>query len=188
MWAPVLIGGGLAVLVLARKRKGDAATHAEQDDDMKATDTAQRAWDDVWGTPNEWDKRYPDARPDKVLPVNWDDFDPEFARRLRLAFAEMEGAGFDPYVHEAARTQRRQAWLYGQGRPSYPSTYHAGPVVTWTLNASNHGKYPARAADVISKTTYWGDPAFFKAWGKAVNNAGLRWLGDIGDMPHAELK
>jgi hypothetical protein len=187
MWAPVLIGGGVLAYVFHKQKAGDAVTANETPDEAKAADANAREWLAEWKTPNEWDRRYPAAPAEKPLPVKWEDFDPEFARRLRAAFDTMEAQRFDPYVFEAARTQRRQAWLYGQGRPEFKGTGRTGNKVTWTLDASKHGAYPARAADVISRTTHWGDPRFFDAWGKAAQAQGLRWLGSIGDKPHVEL-
>jgi len=188
MWAPVILGGVGLVYVLHKRKQGDAQTMHEQPDEAKAADANAREWLPEWGTPNRWDALYPAAPADKPLAVKWDEFDPEFARRLRAAFDTMEAQRFDPYVFEAARTQRRQAWLYGQGRPEFRGTGRAGKKVTWTLDASKHGASPARAADVISRTTYWNDPRFFDAWGKAAEAQGLRWLGSIGDKPHVELK
>lgn len=190
MWAPVIIGGA-GLVYLLRKREGvDVHTRDEVPDEATAAKASANEWNAAWGTPNEWDKRYPDARPDRPAPVNWSDFDPEFARRLRAAFDTMEAQSFDPFVYEGARTQRRQAYLYGQGRPTFATYGRAGKVVTRILDASKHGAYPVKAADVVSRTTWWNDPKFFEAWGKAAEAQGLRWLGNtsLGDKPHVELK
>lgn len=181
MILPVLAVG---VVLLALLRKGRDADTARSDD---APEVAVSTWEAEWGTPNEWDRRYPGARVDKPLQVNASDFDPTFYAKLQAAFADMQAQGFDPYVFEGARTQQRQAYLYGQGRTTFKTYGRTGSKVTWTLDASKHGTYPCRAADVISKTTFWKDPAFFEAWGKAAKAQGLRWLGDIGDKPHVEL-
>lgn len=189
MWAPLIIGGGALVYLMRKKGSGvDAHTSQEQPDEATATKAAPEEWNTAWGTPNEWDRRYPTARVDRPIPVNWNDFDPEFARRLRAAFDTLEAQNFDPYVFEGPRSQRRQAYLWGQGRETFPVYGRKGSKVTWVLDASKHGTYPCRAADVISRTTYWNDPKFFEAWGKAAEAQGLRWLGSIGDRPHAELR
>lgn len=183
MIIPVVAVAAVVVLLFRRRATADADTAREDG----APEADAVAWDDAWGKPNEWDRRYPDARVDKPLAVNMDDFDPTFRAKLEAAFAAMQAQGFDPYVFEGARTQKRQAYLYGQGRPTFATYGRDGNKVTWTLDASKHGAYPCRAADVISKTTYWSDPAFFTAWGKAAEAQGLRWLGSIGDKPHVEL-
>lgn len=146
-------------------------------------------WNTAWGTPNQWDTKYPTSDPSKPLTVDFDDFDPTFRAKLEAAIAAMEVQGFDPRVFEAARTQRRQAYLYGQGRTDFAGYGRTGSKVTWTLDSSYHGKYPARAADVISKAKGWSDSAFFEAWGAAVKAQGLTWGGDwkSRDMPHVQL-
>jgi hypothetical protein len=146
-------------------------------------------WKADYGTPNEWDRKYPTSDPKKPLTVNFDDFDPEFRAKLEAAIAAMELQGYDPRVFEAARTQRRQAYLYGQGRTTFPGYGREGSKVTWTLDSSYHGKFPARAADVISRSTGWSDPKFFTAWGAAAKAAGLTWGGDwkSKDLPHVQL-
>lgn len=176
-----LVAVGVLVLFVARKRS-DADT--SQEDGVPEVPTT--TWDAAWGTPNEWDRRNPQARVDKPLPFRWEDLDPTFATKVKAAFADLEAQGFDPYVFEGPRTQQRQAYLYGQGRKDFAVYGRDGNRVTWTLDASKHGTYPCRAVDVISKSTYWGNPAFFAAWGKAAQAQGLRWLGPK-DQPHAEL-
>lgn len=177
-----LVLGGIVLYAVLRKRGGDTDTGSEDD----APNVPVTAWNSAWGTQNEWDKRYPNTPVNKPLSVDWAQFDPVFAGKVKAAFAELEAQGFDPFVFEGARTQQRQAYLYGQGRPDYTTYGRAGSKITWTLSASKHGTYPARAVDVISKSTYWKDPAFFAAWGKAAQAQGLRWLGPT-DQPHAEL-
>ena len=182
MIIPLVLGAAVLFAVL-RKRAGDADT-AKADD---APEVPVETWNAAWGTRNEWDRRNPGARIDKPLAVDWSQYEPSFAAKIKAAFADMEAQGYDPYVFEGPRTQQRQAYLYGQGRPEFPTYGRAGNKVTWTLSASKHGAYPCRAVDVISRSKAWGNPAFFVAWGKAAKAQGLRWLGDIGDMPHVEL-
>lgn len=178
-----LVAVGVVLLYVVKRRQDDAHTQHEDGTPEVTTTT----WNAAWGTPNEWDKRNPQARIDRPLPFRWEDLDPAFAVKVKAAFADLEAQGFDPYVFEGARTQQRQAYLYGQGRPTFAVYGRDGRAVTWTLDASKHGAYPARAVDVISKSTYWSDPKFFEAWGKAATAQGLRWLGPK-DQPHAELR
>lgn len=182
MILPVVAVAAVAVLLFRRRMASDADTSREDG----APEVTTTTWNPAWGTPNEWDKRNPEARVDKPLPFRWEDLDPTFASKVKAAFADLEAQGFDPYVFEGARTQQRQAYLYGQGRTDFTTYGRTGDRVTWTLDASKHGTYPCRAVDVISKSTYWGDPKFFAAWGKAAQAQGLRWLGPK-DQPHAEL-
>ena len=198
MPVPLFLALAAAVgVVLARRRNatdGSASSSAKAaaaDAGAKpsVTPAPSSAWLADWGTPNEWDTRYPAADPTKPLPYTPTDLDPVFSQKLELAFDELRALGFDPKVFEAGRTQRRQAWLYGQGRPEFPGTGRPGNKVTWILSASNHGRFPGEAVDVISATAGWGNPAFFTALGAAVKKQGLGWGGDwkARDYPHVEL-
>ncbi len=148
-------------------------------------------WNPAWGTPNQYDQRYPDAVVERPVPVSWDDFDPTFRAKLTAAFDAMMKRGFDPVVYEAGRSQRRQAYLYGKGRASFPD-YGDGTarIVTQILTAGKHGVYPTKAADVISRKAGWSDKTFYAAWGEEAKRAGLTWGGDwktLVDMPHVEI-
>lgn len=154
----------------------------------KKKKAAPVGWPKEWGTPTVWDSAYPDADPEKPLPVKKEDIAPElWAAWIRIE-AEMRRLGYDPVIFEAGRTQRRQAWLYGQGRPDFPGG-RAGNVVTWTLQ-SNHPEKPARALDVIDRSSGWSDPDFFSNLGTVAKAAGLEWGGDwsVRDLPHVEIK
>jgi hypothetical protein len=148
-------------------------------------------WQPEWGTKNKWDELYPDVHPSKLIPVKSDEIDPTFKAKLDAAFAEMKkiNPAYDPVIWEAGRSQHRQAFLYGKGRPDFKTYGREGGKVTWTLNSGMHGTYPALAADVISASRKWAWPEFYKDWGKVAVAQGLRWLGDaVGDNPHVELR
>ena len=145
-------------------------------------------WPKEWGTPSQWDSAYPDADPAKPLPVKKEDIAPELWAAWIRVEAELRRLGYNPVIFEAGRTQRRQAWLYGQGRPSFPGG-REGEIVTWTLQ-SNHPEKPARALDIIDQKTKWSDPDFFSNLGTVAKAVGLGWGGDwtVRDLPHVELK
>jgi len=145
-------------------------------------------WDPAWGTPNGWDAKYPVADPTRPIPYDPADLDPAFRGKLDAAFEALRSQGFDPKVFEGARSQRRQAFLYGQGRTDFPVYGREGKKVTWILSASNHGSSPVQAVDVISASTGWSNPKFFDALGVAVKAQGLKWGGDwkVRDSAHVE--
>lgn len=189
--APVVLLAVLAgAVLLGRRRRGDVDTENESEP-APTTGLAMGKWNPAWGTPNEYDRRYPDAKVERPVPVSWDDFDPTFRAKLTAAFDAMAKRGFDPVVYEAGRSQRRQAYLYGKGRASFPD-YGDGSarIVTQILTAGKHGAYPTKAADVISRKAGWSDKTFYAAWGEEAKRAGLTWGGDwktLVDMPHVEI-
>ena len=199
MVIPIVLALAVVGVVLSRRRtaaNADAAGSARAASADAATTPAVSAsgtstWLPEWGTPNEWDRRYPSADPTKPLPYTPGDLDPAFSAKLEAALDEVRAAGFDPKVFEGGRSQRRQAWLYGQGRPDFPGTGRPGNKVTWILSASNHGTFPGEAVDVISAKNGWSNMAFFYALGPAVKKQGLTWGGDwtkSRDYPHVEFK
>ncbi len=91
--------------------------------------------------------------------VSLDTLEGYVADRVRRILAAMTAKGFDPIVYEAARTEARQAWLYGVGRTH---SLKRKPV-TWTLHSfhipRNNGK--GKAADIISRSRGWDWPEFY---------------------------
>jgi hypothetical protein len=187
MFPLVLVGLALVAVVL---RKRGSATDGSPSATASSSAEAVTApdWNDAFGEPNGWDTQYPLADPAKVLPYSADDLEPDFRARLETVLSAMTARGLDPKVFEAGRTQRRQAYLWGQGRLDFPTYGREGSQVTWTLT-SNHGAYPARAVDVISKSKGWSDQSFFTALGEEAGKAGLTWGGNwkARDYPHVEL-
>lgn len=188
---PVLLIAAAAIAwAMWKRREGDVDTSNESPPHPD-TSSQDGTWNTAWGTPNEYDRRYPDARVDRPVPVDFNDFDPTFRAKLETAFAAMQARGFDPIVFEGGRSQRRQAYLYGKGRPTFPGYGRAeGPIVTQILTAGKHGTYPGKAADVISKAHGWSSKEFYAAWGEEAKRAGLTWGGSwktLVDMPHVEV-
>lgn len=170
------IAAAFLVAVLLAKKKRDPKDMSPSSD-----------WDPMWGSPGSWDEKYPDADPAKPLPVKQSDVDPALWQKWILISSELRRLGYSPIIFEAGRTQRRQAWLYGQGRPDFPGG-RPGAVVTWTLK-SNHPEMPARAIDVIDSKTGWEDADFFSSLGVLALRNGLKWGGSwtTRDLPHIEL-
>lgn len=180
-------------------------------EEEETPDTSKKTpeeWEPAWGKKNRWDELYPDVPPHKLIPVKTEELDPDFKKKLDAAFAELKKINpeYDPVIWEAGRAQKRQAFLYGKGRPDYKTFGREGGRVTWTLNSGKHGTYPAQAADIVSASRKWSWPEFYKDWGKVAVAQGLRWLGGtkddedfpgrsakerardaIGDNPHVEL-
>lgn len=195
MPALFILAAVAAVVVLRRKSADAAATPPESTSATSSSSSSSSTgepvtWRAEWGTPNSWDAKYPTADPKKPIPYNPADLDPEFRGKLDAAFAELHAQGWDPRVFEGARSQHRQAYLYGQGRPDFPVYGRSGKVLTKLLSASNHGYSPAIAVDVISSSQGWNNMKFFEALGVAVKRQGLNWGGDwttLRDYPHVEL-
>lgn len=189
MFPLVLVGLALVAVVLRKRGSAtDGETASAASSSAEAVTTTPADWNDAFGEPNGWDTKYPTADPSKVLTYSADDLDPDFRAKLDTVIAGMTARGLDPKVYEGGRTQRRQAYLWGQGRPDFPVYGREGSQVTWTLT-SNHGAYPARAVDVISKSKGWSDQSFFTALGEEAGKAGLTWGGNwkSRDYPHLEL-
>lgn len=192
--APLVILLAVGAVLLHRRRASnpDAASAAAAGGSGSGSSSSADdvTWRQEWGTPNEWDARYPSSDPSRPITYDPSHLDSTFRTKLDAAFAAMRAQGYDPKVYEGARTQRRQAWLYGQGRTTFPVYGRTGNQVTWTLQASNHGTYPARSVDVISTSKGWGDMSFFDALGVAVKAQGLNWGGDwrVRDYPHVEVE
>ena len=150
---------------------------------------SKEGWNPAWGKKNAWDTKYGNVLPNKKITFNWGDLDPNLSSKLKDVFKEMEERGFDPIGWEGARSQARQAFLYGQGRPNFYLFGRAGSQVTKTLDASLHGASPAKAVDVISKSKGWGDMNFFKNLGEVAKKHGLKWGGDwaMRDYPHVQI-
>lgn len=93
---------------------------------------------------------------------------PSFAARLELLFRRLRarkhprtGLYFDPMLHEGRRERARAEGLAVEGVGSKNSLHIYGA-----------------AADIISKSKGWSDPAFFKALGEEARAVGLFWGGD----------
>lgn len=194
---PLVLLVAVGAVLLTRRKQANGAASPASDAGASSTGTASSSssgqgvtWDTAWGTPNAWDAKYPAADPSRPIPYDPVDLDPTFRAKLEATFETMRGMGYDPRVFEGARSQHRQAWLYGQGRPDFPVYGRTGSKVTYILDASNHGRSPVTAVDVISTSQGWKNQAFFDALGPAAKAQGLRWGGDwksLRDYPHLEL-
>ena len=195
MFPLALVAAVVAVFALRRRASDGASATASTPSSGGSSSSSSSSggvtWNAAWGTPNAWDAKYPNADAKKPLPYNPADLDPTFRARLDAAFADLRAQGFDPIVFEGARTQHRQAYLYGQGRPDFAVYGRDGKKLTKTLDASSHGRSPVVAVDVVSASKWWSDMNFFYALGTAVKKQGLTWGGDwatLLDYPHVEYK
>jgi peptidoglycan L-alanyl-D-glutamate endopeptidase CwlK len=193
----VLVAVG-AVLLTRRKQTDGAAPPASNAGTSGAGSSSSASngtnavtWNPAWGTPNTWDAKYPGRDVTRPIPYDPAHLDPTFRAKLDATFAVLRSQGWDPKVFEGARSQQRQAWLWGEGRPEFPVYGRAGKYKTKTLDASSHGSDGARATDVISASTAWSNMDFFYALGAAAKAQGLTWGGDwpgIRDYTHVELR
>lgn len=183
MNAPLVIMAALGALLLTRRR-------ASNDSPPATASVPVTGWNPAWGTPNDWDARYPGSDPSRPIPYDAANLDPVLRDKVAAIFLELEQLGYDPRVFEGARTQHRQAWLYGSSRLDFPVYGRAGRWLTGTLSASNHGANPVRAVDIISRSRGWEWPEFYVALGAAAKRQGLTWGGDWPkrDSVHVELK
>jgi len=99
---------------------------------------------------------------------------PAFARKLNLLFAAMRARGLDPMLNEGRRSRARAEALSKEpGAPGIADSMHI---------------YGA-AADIISASKGFKDPAFFKALGEEADKLGLFWGGHFKtrpDSPHIQ--
>lgn len=91
---------------------------------------------------------------------DWGKLQPEFARRLRLVFADLEARGWKPVLNEGWRSPERAAALAQAGSGVERSMHCYG-----------------LAADVREARSGWGDPLFFQALGAAAEAEGMTWGG-----------
>ena len=118
---------------------------------------------------------------------------PKFRAAVEQAVSACLAAGLEVKVHEAFRSQARQAWLFAQGRT------RPGDIVTNapTSLTSWHGY--GLAVDVIHKTrAYWpagrgrqhvaANEQWFRRVGQVYKEHGLSWGGDWRrpDTPHMQ--
>jgi len=96
---------------------------------------------------------------------------PAFADRLELLFARLRARGFDPMLHEGYRTPARAAELARQKKGIVDSLHIYGA-----------------AADIVSKSTGWSNPAFFKALGQEAEAIGLTWGGRFAEVDSTHVQ
>lgn len=94
---------------------------------------------------------------------------PAFADQLEKLFSAMRDLGFDPVLHEGYRSPARAKVLAATG---------AGIVDSMHIYGG--------AADIVSASSGWSDPAFFKALGREAKKLGMTWGGDFKDGTHVQ--
>jgi len=145
----------------------------------------------------------PISEPDRDRDLR--NLDPIFREKLIAVLAEMEALGTPFKLSEGFRTEKRQAWLFGQGRMSAPFG-REGPKVTnanGITKLSNHqgtGEpgtgcaadcYPAGADGKIIWPPPSDSDARWELYARAAEKRGLvagyRWK-QPHDPPHIELR
>lgn len=114
-----------------------------------------------------------------------DDCAPAFDSLAVTLTAKLTADGWDPVLYETLRTPERQHWLHGFGR-----VYDDGRGVVTHVDDPTHGYHVfGLAADIISASSGWDDPAFFVALGEAADALGLAWGGhwQMRDLPHVQF-
>lgn len=104
-------------------------------------------------------------------------------KACNLFMAKCKAAGLNVLITETYRSQKRQNYLYEQGRT------RAGKIVTWTLNSRHTSR---RAWDICKnvKGQEFSDSSFFKACGTIAAELGIIWGGTwkTPDTPHFEVE
>jgi len=191
MFPLALVAAVVAVFALRRRAANGTTVAPEASASAGSSSSDAVTWNPAWGTPNTWDAKYPGRDVTRPIPYDPAHLDPTFRTKLDATFAVLRSQGWDPKVFEGARSQQRQAWLWGEGRPDFPVYGRTGTYKTKTLDASSHGSDGARATDVISASQAWKNMDFFYALGAAAKAQGLTWGGDwpgIRDYTHVELR
>ena len=107
---------------------------------------------------------------------------PNAQKACRLFLEKCEENGLKVRITETYRSQKRQNWLYAQGRT------RKGNVVTWTKNSRHTSR---RAWDICKdvKGQEYSDSGFFKACGQIAKELNITWGGTWkqADTPHFEI-
>ena len=107
---------------------------------------------------------------------------PNAQKACRLFLEKCEENGLKVRITETYRSQKRQNWLYAQGRT------RKGNVVTWTKSSRHTSR---RAWDICKdvKGQEYSDSGFFKACGQIAKELNITWGGTWkqADTPHFEI-
>ena len=107
---------------------------------------------------------------------------PNAQKACRLFLEKCEENGLKVRITETYRSQKRQNYLYEQGRT------RSGKVVTWTKNSRHTSR---RAWDICKdvKGQEYSDSGFFKACGQIAKELNITWGGTWkqADTPHFEI-
>lgn len=96
---------------------------------------------------------------------------PAFADKIELLFAAMTKRGFDPCLWEGYRTPARAKQLATKGTGIIKSLHSYGAAV-----------------DIVSCSTKWSDPQFFKALGFEAEKLGLTWGGRFSKVDSTHVQ
>ena len=120
---------------------------------------------------------YTPPEPERQTAIHF--MQPYLIHRVDAILARMRSLGFDPVVFETLRTPARQYWLYCKGR----CHSHGAATVTNTMDSLH---LRGKAVDIISASTAWSDPLFFRALGLCARAEGMHQLPT--DLCHIEWR
>ena len=107
---------------------------------------------------------------------------PNAQKAFKLFLEKCKENSLKVRITETYRSQKRQNWLYAQGR------IRKGNVVTWTKNSRHTSR---RAWDICKdvKGQEYSDSGFFKACGQIAKELNITWGGTWkqADTPHFEI-
>jgi len=101
---------------------------------------------------------------------------------LYEALEAARAAGLDPIVIETYRTQKRQNYLYAQGRT------RPGNKVTWTKNSKHIKRLAADVCPRVNGKIAWDRKDLFDRWGEIAETAGLSWGGRFRNYDGAHVQ
>jgi hypothetical protein len=120
-----------------------------------------------------------------AIPCNsLDVFPPGVRSQVDCVLQRLERGGWPYRVYETYRSDRRQRWLYAQGRT------RPGPRVTNVATAQTGNHYWSLGIDVIHRTKLWDHPRFFYWLGQHYEACGMvagAFWKRFPDAPHGQF-
>lgn len=113
----------------------------------------------------------------RVLPVG-------VRQQVDCVLQRLEHGGWSYKVYETYRSDRRQRWLYAQGRT------RPGPRVTNVATAQTGNHYWGLGIDIIHGTKLWNHPRFFYWLGQHYEACGMvagAFWKSFPDAPHGQF-
>lgn len=106
-------------------------------------------------------------------------------RQVECTLEKMRAGNWAPVIYETYRSDRRQRYLYAQGRT------RPGVIVTNVATASTGYHYWTLGADIIDSTRQWSAPPQFWYWlGQHAESCGLvagAFWKTLPDKPHVQF-
>lgn len=111
-------------------------------------------------------------------------YPPGVLAQVECVEARLTKGGWDYRIYETYRSNRRQRWLYAQGRT------RPGPRVTNVSSAELGKHHWGLGIDIIHRTKLWNHPRFFHWLGQHYEACGLvagAFWKRFPDQPHGEF-